>query len=111
MNINFNGYKENVLTFEADETVTAPNLPVKITANGTVGACKSGETFCGAAVNLHGGYVAVTLDGYIKLPVTGTVEAGYRKLAADGAGGVMADDGGREYLVLDADDECVGFIL
>lgn len=32
MNINFNGFNEKVLTFEADSTITQPNQWVKLTA-------------------------------------------------------------------------------
>ena len=39
MNVNFNGYGENVATFVADSSLTAAGVPVKITADGTVGKC------------------------------------------------------------------------
>ena len=38
MEISLQGYRENVATFEADETVRPGNL-VKLTENGKVGLC------------------------------------------------------------------------
>ena len=42
MNVNFNGYGENVLTFIADSSLVEPGGFVKMTADGTVGKCSAG---------------------------------------------------------------------
>lgn len=47
MNVNFNGYDENVLTFEAGTNLKTAGVPVKMTDDGKVTACTSGEVFCG----------------------------------------------------------------
>lgn len=66
MNVNFNGYGENVATFVADSSLTAAGVPVKITADGTVGKCSANDIFCGICVGLRDGYAAVQLSGYAR---------------------------------------------
>ena len=61
MNVNFNGYGENVATFMADSTVTEAGIPVKVVSNGTVAKCESGDSFCGICVGVREGYAAVQL--------------------------------------------------
>ena len=115
MDISLNGYGAKAATFKTGSEVTA-GAPVKITANGTVDACSDGDAFCGTALNARGGYCAVQLAGYVKVPYSGgTAPAvGYAALAADGAGGVKTvTTGGRSLLVTDVDavsHEC-GVIL
>ncbi|MEE1104932.1 MAG: hypothetical protein UH083_03130, partial [Ruminococcus sp.] len=67
MNVNFNGYGENVLTFIADSSLTEPGGFVKMTADGTVGKCSAGDIFCGVCVGLRGGYAAVQMSGYVTM--------------------------------------------
>ena len=45
MNVNFNGYGENVATFIADNALTEAGVPVKISADGKVAKCASGDLF------------------------------------------------------------------
>ena len=85
MNVNFNGYDENVLTFEAGTNLKTAGVPVKMTDDGKVTACTSGEVFCGICLSLRGGYATVQLKGYVTT--------------------------GREYLVLNSTADSVGFIL
>jgi len=68
MNIGFNGFCENTVTFEADETVRKGSL-VKIINDNTVSACESGDKVCGVCVNVREGYAAVQLNGYAEIPV------------------------------------------
>lgn len=114
MDISLNGYGENAATFKAQDGVTV-GAPVKMAANGTVGACAAGDAFCGVALNLHGGYAAVQLGGYTQVHYTGTAPAvGYQTLAADASGTVKAvTTGGRSILVTDVDDtaKICGIIL
>lgn len=109
MDINFNGFKENVLTFECESTVAAGKL-VKMSASGKVANAAADDTFIGVAVSVRGGYAAVQLDGYIEMPKSGTVNVGYNKLVA-ASSGVKAAQSGIDRLVLYSDDTTVGFIL
>ena len=111
MNINFNGYGENVLTFIADSSITAPGVPVKISGDGTVAKCAANENFCGICVGLRGGYAAVQLAGYVRMPAGAKIAPGYKKLAAGDNGTVASNSSGRELLVLDSTATEVGFIL
>ena len=105
MDISLNGYGEKAATFKAESGVTAGS-PVKITANGTVGACTGGDAFCGLALNVRGGYCAVQFAGYAKIPYTGdsAPAVGYQTLAAGTDGSIKAvTTGGRSILVTDVD--------
>lgn len=111
MNINFNGYGENVLTFIADSSLTETGVPVKISGDGTVAKCVANELFCGVCVGLRGGYAAVQLNGYVKMPASAKIEPGYKKLGVNSDGKIAVNTPGRELLVLDSTATEVGFIL
>lgn len=111
MMVNFNGFGENSATFEADSSLTAAGVPVKISGDGKVSACASGEAFCGICTHLRDGFATVQLAGYVTMPATEKITAGYGKIAAGANGTVSASDSGREYLVLDSTQTSVGFIL
>lgn len=105
MSVSFNGFNEKLLTFKCAAEITA-GYPVKISANGTVAACASGDELCGVAVESDSSYSSVKLCGVVTLPYTGSTapSLGYTSLAADGAGGVSVPaSGGRTYLVLSLD--------
>ncbi|HHV31045.1 hypothetical protein [Caproiciproducens sp. LBM24188] len=104
MELSYNGFGESTATFAVTDGVTA-EMPVKMTANGTVGACAAGDKFCGVALNTRGGYAAVQLSGYVRLPYTGTAPAiGYGNFSAAGENAIQIDAAGRELLVLDVDE-------
>ena len=67
MNVNFNGYGENVATFIADSALTEAGVPVKISADGTVAKCASGDLFCGICLGVRDGYATVQLSGYVRV--------------------------------------------
>ena len=48
MNVNFNGYGENVTTFIADSGLTAAGVPVKLSGDGTVTVCSASALVCAA---------------------------------------------------------------
>lgn len=103
MNISLNGCGENVATFEANSGVTA-GMPVKMTGNGAVGACALNDKFCGVAVSVRGGFAAVQLSGYARVPYSGTAPAvGYQTLNGAGDGTVHVESTGRNILVADVD--------
>lgn len=110
MNINFNGYSENAVTFLTTDGVEK-NMLVKVTSNGTVAPCASGDTFCGVCVDVRGGYATVVTSGYVNMPANKTIAVGYQKLSASSATAVTSGTSGREYLVVESDTTSVGFIL
>lgn len=111
MNVNFNGYGENVVTFIADESITEAGVPVKMSENGTVSKCAESDAFCGVCVGVRDGYAAVQLSGYVTMNAGAKIDVGYKKLVAEANGSVSENSTGREYLVVDSTENTVGFIL
>ena len=111
MKVSFNGFGENVATFEAASSIT-DGAPVMITDNGKVSAASG--AFCGICRGCRAGYAAVQLSGYCRFEYTTAPDAvGYNKLSA--ASGKVSKDtaNGREYLVVDIDttDHTIGIML
>ena len=100
MNVNFNGYGENVATFIANSALTEAGVPVKISADGTVAKCASGDLFCG-----------ICLGGYAKVQTSSKLALGYTKIAAGASGKVAANENGRALLVVDSTTTEAGIIL
>ncbi len=111
MNINFSGYNENVVTFEVADSDVVMGTPVKMSSSGTVSKCAEGESMIGVAVNVRNGYAAVQLTGYIEMPTDDAFEVGFKKIAASNDNKVENSQTGREYLVVTAQNNLVGFIL
>ena len=111
MNVNFNGFNENVATFIADSSITEAGVPVKISADGTVAKCAADDVFCGVCVGVRDGYAAVQLSGYVTLPAASKIAVGYKKLAAGANGTVAVNNSGRELLVVDSTATQAGLIL
>ena len=111
MNVNFNGYGENVLTFIADSGLTETGVPVKVSDDGTVAKCSGNDNFCGICVGLRNGYAVVQLAGYVKVATAAKIAVGYKKLAAGNAGDVAINSSGRELLVVDSTATEAGIIL
>lgn len=111
MDVNFNGYNENVLTFIADSGITNPGVPVKISASGTVSKCSTNDVFCGVCVNVRDGYAAVQLSGYVVVPAAAKLNVGYQKVAVNSAGKLAANENGREVLVVISSATEAGIIL
>lgn len=109
MNISFNGFGENVLTFECTSTVAAGDL-VKMSASGKVTKVSANDGFIGKCVGVEDGYAAVQLSGYMEAAKSGTVNVGYNKLVA-ASSGVKTAESGIDRLVIFSDDSTVGFIL
>lgn len=112
MKTSYTGFRENVITIEADPTLTETGVPVKLTTEGKAAPCAANDAFCGVCVNLRNGYAGVALAGFVTLPVSGTCTPGYQKLCAAADGAVKTTtSGSREYLVLESNDGKIGFIL
>lgn len=100
--ISFEGIGEVAATFECGDGALDGQV-VKITGDGTVGACGAGERFCGVALHTGDGRASVQLSGLATVRISGEVDAGWVKLSADGAGGVKKDESaGDEFLVVSA---------
>ncbi len=110
MNIGFNGFCDNTVTFEADATVKKGSL-LKLIDDNTVSECVAGDKVVGVCVNVREGYAAVKLYGYAELPIEGVVNVGYQTLSAANGKALKADAKGREYLVVSADTDSIGIIL
>ena len=80
-------------TFAAGEGVEGGQV-VKMTANGTVGACAEDDAFCGVALEPRKGAAAVQVKGFVTVSCTGSLTLGQTALAADGKGGVKAASSG-----------------
>ncbi len=110
MNISFNGFMENTVTFECDENVTAGSL-VKIYESGKVAPCAEGDKICGVCLSVRDGFAAVQVEGFVNVPVSGTVTTGFVKIAATADGKAKASDDGREVLCVCTEGGTAGFIL
>lgn len=114
MKVSFQGFQEQVLTFETDAADLAAGVPVKISANGKVAACGDGEYPAGVTVSApRGGLVAVQVGGYVRLKYSGAAPALGGAAICGAAGGtiksttpVVKETGalaGRTVLVVDQD--------
>nr|DAU20912.1 MAG TPA: hypothetical protein [Caudoviricetes sp.] len=111
MNVNFNGYGENVATFIADSSVTKAGVPVKISADGTVSKCSANDAFCGICVGVRDGYASVQLSGYVTVATSAKLTLGYQTLAAAASDKVAANANGRSLLVVNSTATEAGIIL
>lgn len=111
MSVNFKGYGENVVTFEAASGLTTTGVPVKMSNDAQVGPCSANDVFCGVCVNLRDGYAAVQLSGYVVLPAAAKITAGYQKVAVNASGKVVANENGKEVLVVSSSATEAGIIL
>lgn len=110
MNVNFNGYGENIATFICDSTVTAGTI-VKMSDSFTVTACVDNDDFVGICVNERDGYAAIQLAGYVEVDVDGNVELGCHGLVSNGCAVIMNDAAGKKYNIINNKNGYVGFIL
>ena len=77
---------------------------VKMAGNGTVGACKADDLFCGVALCCKDDACTVQVGGFVTVEYSGTAPTvGWNELAADGKGGVKAASGGVACLAADVD--------
>lgn len=124
MNVSFQGFQEQVLTFETADTLETAGIPVKLTDSGKVTACADGDYPVGVTAALpRGGLVAVQVGGYVRVKYTGTIPAlGGAAICAGSSGTIKSTTAvnkesgaltGRTVLVLDQDTAAstVGIIL
>jgi len=106
----YKGFMENVVTFEAQDGVKKGDL-VKVVESGKVAPCAAGDKICGVCLSVNSGYAAVQVTGYVNVPVTGSVVTGFVKIAATGDGKAQTNENGREVLCITTDEDTAGFIL
>lgn len=111
MNLSFNGFGENTLTFEADSTLTQAGVPVTLTSEGKAAKANVGDKICGFATNVRAGYVAVQLKGFVAVPKEGELTPGWQTVAATAEGKIAADENGTQVLVVSVDADTAGIIL
>lgn len=110
MNVSFKGFNENTITMQADAALKAGDL-VTVSEEGIACVCEEGGAICGYAVNVRDGYAAVQVAGYVEAAAGGALTAGIKKLSVDANGKAAENAQGREFLVLCADADSIGFIL
>ena len=99
MSISYEGIGSMAVTFPA--ATCEQDQVCKVDLAGRIAACSAGDKFCGVVLNQENGMAAVQTEGFVTLTYSGTKPSmGYTKLAANGSGGVMQSDNGREYLVV-----------
>lgn len=111
MKVCFDDIGAKTVTFQCGDDVTC-GAAVKVISYGEVSSCNAGDEFCGVADTVNSGCAGVKMGGFVKCAYTGAKpDAGFAALAADGNGGVCVTEGAKEYLVVDADDETVTFMM
>ena len=103
MAVSFNGIGEKPVTF-AGKGVKKGEV-VKVVSEGTVAPCVAGDAFDGLAVLADDGFAGVQLRGFADVSYSeGEPKVGHNKFAADGRGGVKADESnGKDYLTVAVD--------
>ena len=87
MSVSFEGVGQVCATFLGGKLTEGE--VVKVTENGTVGACAADDGFCGVAICCKDDACTVQVRGFVTVGCSGTAPGmGWRTLAADGKGGV-----------------------
>lgn len=120
MSISFEGFNEKVLTFEKDTGAVAAGDPVKISGNGKVSKCSTGEKFCGFAVSVRDNLVGVQISGYREVDYTEgselddpEISLGYSTVTAGANDSLAAATAGNTIMVvsMDTTNKVMGFIF
>lgn len=111
MNLSFNGFNENLITLEADDTLVKAGAMVTLTEEGKVASATEGDKICGVCINVRDGFAAVQITGYANLPCADKIPCGFQKITADAQGAAVVGDTGREVLVVTSESGNVGVIL
>ena len=108
MSVSFEGIGEMVITFEAEESGSAAVVvgePVILSESGRVCACTTeGDIPTGVALSVHGGYAAVQVAGYVRLPCADGTAVGFDRVSVNAEGKLQSDPEGREVIIVERDD-------
>lgn len=89
MSVSFDGLGQVCATFWGGGL--SEGHVVKVTGNGTVGACSEGDAFCGTALCCKEDACTVQVGGFVTVRYSGTEPSlGRTALEADGLGGVRS---------------------
>lgn len=99
MSVSFAGVGQVCATFLGDGL--SEGQVVKVSGNGTVGACAADDDFCGVTLCCKEDACSVQVAGFVSVSYSGAAPSvGWCALAADGSGGVKTTaSGGRMRLV------------
>ena len=111
MNLSFNGFNENVITFEAEPALTKAGVAVKITADGKAAPAVEGDSVYAVAVNVRDGYAAVQVGGFVNVPAAEKIPCGMQKISVNAEGCAVCDESGAQVLVVVSDEQSAGIIL
>jgi hypothetical protein len=115
MGVSFNGYKNNVVTFEKGNLTLG--YPVSIDNDGKACNASSGEDFIGVCTAINGDYASVQTDGYVEMNYINTLNSyGILGFVAADKGKINPADPtirAKTYVVVknDKENKIVGFIL
>lgn len=104
MDISFEGYASQAVTFYAGEDIAAGD-PVMLGDGMTVYKAVEDACIIGAALAVKDGYATVQTSGVIKLPASDFLTTGYTPLTVDSEGKVICGETGPERLVIYIDSE------
>ena len=90
MAVDFKGYDERIVTFNAATASVSADKIVRISAKNTVALANGGEAFVGVVKSRSGSTAAVQIGGYTELTYSGSAPAlGRGYLVASGMTSVM----------------------
>lgn len=114
MSIFLNGIDAKYITLQAGTALNAGKVCC-MQKNCTVQDAAQDGDFIGVTRSVRGNLACVQIAGYVTLPCSGGITTpGFLKLCADENGGVkVSADSGREYLVVEIDEQAgtVGLFL
>lgn len=113
MNVSFNGFNENVLTFRCEGEIEKL-YPVKIADNATVAMCNTDEKFIGFCLDSDSENATVQMSGHVKLHYSDSApELGPNTLSASENGTVKEAANGTPCTVLaiDSAESVVEFLF
>lgn len=111
MDINMNGYMEQMATFKAASTLTETGVPVMLSDNMTVSKCSNGTAPIGVCIAIRDGYATVQTHGYVKVSTASKLALGYKAVSADASGNITVGSTGRYCIIADSTDNEAGIIL
>lgn len=113
MNINFNGYNENVVTMLCDSTLNDgdANVVVAVKEDATATKATTSDSILGVALAVRDGYCAVQTTGFAKVSAESKIPCGLKTLAPNGKGGVAVNSSGRALFVIESADDYAGILL